>query len=153
MANFTITADSKPVYDKWGFWEGSYWGCEEWRLWYFALKKKYGKDEARIIWVQAWEAQEPLSSPIDCRTYNTIFKEFIKAEGLADAVYSGLSGLVFKGINVGVEATGDIIEGAGAVVEGVGTTSKALKYLIPVAFVVVLIGVGAYSYNAFVKGK
>lgn len=151
--NFTITADSQPVYDKWGWWEGEYWYCIEWMEWFYAMEKKYGKKEARLRWAEGWNNQEELSSPIDCRSSNTIFMEFLKKEDLWDIAHEGVGGLIVKTGTGAKETVEGVAEGAAGLIEGAADTAKALKYILPIAFVLVLVGVGAYSYKTFVKGK
>ena len=152
-ARFKITADSQPVYDKWGFWEGEYWKCVEWTEWFYALKNKYGKDEARRMWSEGWNNQTELSNPIDCRSHDSLFIEFLKKEDLWEAAYQGIGGIVVKTAVGTKEVIEDVVKGAGGIVTGAANTGKALKYLLPVAFVLALVGLGAYSYKTFVKGK
>lgn len=152
-ARFKIKADSQPVYDKWGWWQGEYWKCAEWTEWFYALKKKYGKEEARRMWSEGWNNQEELSNPIDCRSHDSLFIEFLKKEDLWDAAYQGLGGKIVKTTVGAKELAENIVEGAGGIVTGAANTGKTLKYLLPVAFVLALVGLGAYSYKTFVKGK
>jgi hypothetical protein len=152
-ARFKITADSQPVYDKWGFWEGEYWKCVEWTEWFYALKNKYGKNEARKMWSEGWNNQTELSNPIDCRSSNTIFQEFLKKEDLWDLAFEGVGGAIVK-TGVGAkELAESVLEGAAGIVDAAAKTGKNLKYILPIVFVLALVGVGAYSYKTFVKGK
>lgn len=139
-ARFKITAESKPVYDKWGFWEGEYWKCAEWSEWFYALKSKYGKEKAIDIWGTAWNNQTNFASPIDCRSFDTTFIAFLKKEGLWEISTGGLGGLIPKSINV--------VSNIG---EGIETSAKIIKYIVPVAVILGFIGVSAFIYKKYIK--
>jgi hypothetical protein len=147
MSKFEITAESTPVYDTWGWDRGGYWYCNEWMDWFYALKSKYNHSRAKEEWLKAWNKQEFLAAPLQCYWRREGFLSFLKKEGLYDSVVSGLGKL-----GVGVE---DLLGGVGSVAsgvsEGVTKTSKTLKYVIPVALFLAVIGVSAYAYRTFVK--
>lgn len=147
MAEYTITADSKPDFDDWGWDE--YWSCSEWKEWFMALKAKHGKKNAQDMWIKAWQSQGAFSHALDCRSFNEEFKTFLKNQGLWDGAHSFISKLIAGGTTA-VGSTGDAV---GSVAEGasdtVGALSKTLKYVIPAVLLIGLIGVSAYAYRTF----
>lgn len=154
-SNFNITADSTPLYDSWGW--ADYWSCSDWINWHKALRSKHGLDKANKIWVDAWldglsgaaggRGIAPGSNwaidsvPLDCRTFNTEFREYIKShKALYDAVYSGIGGTIAKPLGAG----SDVIEGVSS---GIGSLSKVIKYAIPVLAIIATVYVGYIVYK------
>lgn len=76
----TITAESAPNYDNWGYDE--YWGCAEWIAWHKALKQKYGTEKANDYWLAAWEDQDSLANPYNWCKYNTTFHDYFRSQGI-----------------------------------------------------------------------
>ena len=116
-------ADSTPDYDEWG--PDSWWTSNDWLTWHKALKAKYGLEQANVKFITAWEKQGIGAAPLDARSFDSNFRAYARANGFLDALFYGLGSLV-KPIGTAT----DIIEG---VTEGVSTTSRLLKYAIPVA--------------------
>lgn len=149
---FSITSESSPLYDSFG--TADFWTCEDWIKWRAELGKKYTSTEADYIWSKAWldgvsvsaggTGEAPGSGyvfdsvPLDCRTFNTAFKDFLNNNpNLRSAVYSGIGGLIAKPLGLGV----DVVKG---VVEGVSNASKALKWIIPIVLIIVIGGAIIY---------
>lgn len=159
---FVVTADSSPVYDTFGF--ADYWGCAEWIQWWNALNKKYGKDGADYVWGAAWldglsnsaggNGTAPGSSwiidsvPLDCRTLDGNFKTFIDGnENIYNVVYSGIGGLIAKPLGLGVSIINGAVKIGSDVVDTATTTSKILKYAIPIAVVVAILLMAYIAYE------
>lgn len=76
----TITADSIPDYDEWGY--DSYWSCDDWINWHKALKAKFGKTSADKTWTEAWNKQDGFESNYNWCKYQGVFNTYVKAENL-----------------------------------------------------------------------
>lgn len=156
---FSITSDSSPLYDSFG--SANFWSCEDWMKWRQELGKKYTPTEADYLWSKAWldgvsvisggNGEAPGSnyvldsSPLDCRTFNTVFKDFLEANpNLRSAVYSGVGGLIAKPIGLGVDVVKGVVEIASNVVSGATGASKYLKWIIPILLIVVVGGAIIY---------
>jgi hypothetical protein len=63
---YTITADSYPDYDDWGY--DDYWSITDWQTFYDKLIQKYGADEGSRRWLDAWHRQSWGASPNNNRT-------------------------------------------------------------------------------------
>jgi len=154
-SNFNITADSKPLYDSWGW--ADYWSCSDWINWHKALRSKYNLDTANKIWVDAWldgvsgaaggRGIAPGSNyvidsvPLSCRTFDNGFREYIKNnKTLYNAVYSGIGAALAKPLGAG----SDVVEGVSS---GIGNVSKIIKYGIPVVIVLATAYIGYLVYK------
>ncbi len=127
------------------------WTCTDWITFFNKLEKKYGEEKAKQIWANFWilglsksaggkgdlRAGSGLaydSVPLDCRSFNSDFRNFIEKYKLKDVVYKGL-GVIAIPIGAGAEIVEDV---AGAI----GNTAKTLKFIMPVA----LIGLGVLAF-------
>lgn len=159
MAFFYITADSSPVYDSFG--SADFWSCEDWMKWREELGKKYSPQESDYLWSKAWLDGVSVSSggrgeapgsgyvfdsvPLDCRTFNTAFKDFLDANpNLKSAVYSGIGGLIAKPIGLSVDVVKGVVEVGSNIVSGASNASKILKWVIPIILIVVIGGLIIY---------
>lgn len=142
--NGVITADSIPDLDDWGFDE--WWGCSDWVAWHKANKQKYGTAVANQKFAEYWNKQTMGSGALDCRTFNTDFRNYVAANDLSDIVYesAGLFGLLLKPIGAG----SDVVTG---VSRGVSTGAKIMRVLIPAALIGGAIYGGAKIYQAVKK--
>lgn len=84
---YTITADSYPDYDDWG-WD-DYWSIADWQTFYDKLIEKYGADEGSRRWLDAWWRQSSFASPVN--NENSIIT-WAKAKGLYKGTTFGTSG-------------------------------------------------------------
>lgn len=92
---FTITADSFPVYDQWGWDE--HWGCDEWQTWGNLLIVKYDFEEGCVRWATAWAHGSFWGEdvPTDCRSTNTNFIEWLNDKPICKKqVYEGITGWI-----------------------------------------------------------
>lgn len=156
FSNFTINADVTPLYDSWG--TADYWGCTEWINWHKAMVQKYGLQVANDKFVNAWldglsvvaggRGNAPGSNyivdsvPLDCRSFNTEFRNYIKNnETLYNVVYSGIAGTIVKPIG----ATVDVVENVSS---GVSNVSKVFRYVLPAAILVIAV---IFAYRIYKK--
>ena len=73
------TWNTAPDYDNWG--SDTSWSCNDWILWHQYLKPKFGQAKANFIWNYAFSQSGTLSKNLDCRTFNSTFREYVKANG------------------------------------------------------------------------
>lgn len=156
---FYIGPDSSPLYDSFG--SADFWTCEDWMKWRAELAKKYSSVESDYIWSKAWldgvsvfsggTGEAPGSNyvldsvPIDCRTFNTNFRDFLDANpNLKAAVYSGIGGLIAKPLGLGVDVVKGVVEIGSNIVSGASNASKTLKWIIPVVLIVTVAGLIIY---------
>jgi len=132
-----ITWQSQPVYDTWGPNFGGYWMCAEWMAWHQELEKKYGRQDANLIWYQAWNQQSSLSGPQNCK-WDSTFTNYLINVGLLDP-------------NEWAMILPTIVKDAGEVITSTtGAAATISKLIKPVAFLV-LIGAGVWAYKKYVK--
>lgn len=162
MATFIITADSKPVYDSFGW--SDYWNCQDWMKWHQLLVAKYGDKKADEIWANAWlagvskwgggygtaEGTTVVNDgvPVECRSTNAIFKAYVNQRPvLKAAVFVGvggfIGGLVSNGLSA-VSSAGELVGDAG---QGITKLAKMLRWVIPVVAVTALAYVGYRIYS------
>ena len=139
-SKFKVIWSSAPVFDKWGI-QASYWGCYEWQKWHSELKRHFGKKTADETWLYAWDLQTMGASPLDCRSFNSDFKKFLRREGIADEAGNIIS---------------HIIGGSASIISGLGKaaifTAGSLKIVIPVLLIGLTAGAIIYVYRS-AKGK
>lgn len=144
------------------------WTCADWIEWFEELKKQYSESTAKSVWKYFWSLGVSKSGggmgdiragsgliydsvPLDCRTFNTDFRNFLSKYNLNDAVYTGLGNIAIP-IGAGVDVVKHIAGAVGSVASGIDTTGKVLKYAIPALFIA---GVGLlliYGYKKAQKG-
>jgi len=136
-----ITYNSSPDYDTLVPFDSA-WDCEDWRLYYEALRNEYGSTEARRLWNDAWSKNGHLSDVLSCK-YSDSWRNWADSRGLEyDHLLLGQvdSWLYDTGSNVGSAVTG-----VGGAVSWLG---KNLKYIV----MGVLVFGGLYAYKNFIKG-
>lgn len=159
MAELIVPYDAKPDYDDWG--PDGFWDLATWVGWHKGLVKKYGRNKdasgypiADKIWLDAWTKQSMGASPTLAILQPSRFKDetdYIKKFPLLYQ-YTNLKKAVeqFNPLETsysGVNAAENLVGGASGVVSGIGSGLNVLKYVIPVA-VVLMIGTGIYiTYN------
>ncbi len=139
MATLTITADSTPDYDNWG--PDSYWSCEDWMTWFYALKKALGSDKAVAKWEAAWNDQSIDEHNYNWCKYSSDFNLFLKKEGIV-----GASNLLANT----VVATTEVIDNTGTAAV---KASKTISTIIPIIIIVVVILGALFIYKNFILVK
>jgi hypothetical protein len=160
---FTITADSLPAYDTWGW--ADYWGCTDWMQWHQANVTAYGKDTANQKFISAWGAQDSFMSPYNWCKYNADFADYFSKQGIdvgwmlshlvvavqdiPDAVIDAAGNLTDAAGNV-LATAADVAESlahsAQNVASGVGGVTTVIKYVAPFA----AIGLGIWAVDKWV---
>lgn len=154
--NDPTNPDAYPLYNNNMFkvwnWFNTVWSCNDWITYHKSLKSKYGKTKADETFLSFWNDLATGSSAIDCRTFNSSFRDYMRKERLLDALYDGL-GFIAKPIG----AAGDIITGAGNVATSAVKTAenlaKLLATLIPIVVIVAVILIGLHYYKKSKGGK
>jgi hypothetical protein len=126
----TITADSTPVLDTWGW--GDFWNAQDWQVWHSKNVVKYGKAKANEKFVNFWNSQSIDANPYNWAKYDTTFRAYLKQWDLLSAVTNVVADVLVGATDVisgGVEAVGDISE-------GVGATAKTFKMLLPIVLII-----------------
>lgn len=131
--SFTITADSEPVLDGWGWAE--YWSVYDWIKWHSLNVIKYGRAKANDKFLTWWNAQSIDANPWTWGKYNPDFRAYLKKYDLLPSVTNFIADVV--------TGAGDVVSGATEAVkditEGAGTTIKTASMLLPIIFVVILV--------------
>lgn len=120
-----ITYESVPDYDDWG--PDTYWNCMQWENWFYALKTHFGTNIAKEVWSQAWDQQSMGSSALDCRSFDSDFRAFLKKQDLESAAGTNILGTGYDIIKAGQQT--------------VTATANVLKWAIPVIVVVLSLAV------------
>lgn len=144
--NFTITADSQPILDGWGY--DTYWGPNDWIDWHKKMVSKFGLDEANKRFITAYAEPGFAAASYDWRTFDSTFKEYAKKNGFYNALYTGLGGLIGKAASLGVTVVGTTTDTVSSVIENTGSTisslSKMAKWVIPVVVIIIIVGAIIY---------
>lgn len=82
-------ADAEPVLDGWGW--ADYWDVYDWMKWHTAMVQKYGVQQANQVFISYWNEQGFGAGPIDERSFNETFRDYARANGFLDDLYSGAS--------------------------------------------------------------
>lgn len=148
-ANNPSNPDATPLYNDnilkvWN-WFDTVWNCNDWMTWHAAMKKKYGAEKAKTTFLTNWNDLATGSSAIDCRSFDSDFRDYMKKEGMLDALYSGL-GAIAKPLGWGT----DVVDSAGSTISSV---TKILKIAVPVLLVVAIAGGGWWAYKNFIQKK
>ncbi len=130
------TWDTAPDYDAWGF--DKSWDCADWVQWHRLLKQKFGKEKAKIAWEYAYAKSGWGSSNLDCRTFNSAFRLYMKEENLDAYQNAGIFAPVLKGYSAVTDIAGGIADFFG------GNTIKTVLY-IGLGLGVVFAGVKVYQ--------
>jgi hypothetical protein len=140
--NFTITADSQPIIDGWGY--DTYWGPNDWISWHKKMKEKFGLDEANHRFIEAYGEPDFGAASYDWRTFDDTFIEYAKENGFHNALFNGLGGLIGKVASLGKTAVSKTSDTASSVIENAGDTitslSKMAKWVIPVIVILIIAG-------------
>jgi len=133
-----------PDYDQWG--SDSSWSCNDWILWHQFLKSKFGKAKANFIWDYAFSKSGALSSNLDCRTFNSSFRDYVKANGLNPFANAGIFTPILEGAGTIQDVTSGVFEGVSSFFTG-----SNVKTILNVVSVGAIILGGVYAYRTFKK--
>lgn len=148
---YKITADSIPDLDEWG-WD-DYWDINDWMEWHRLMKARYGLAKANSTFLKYWDKQTSGANPLGARSFNSKFKEYARANGFYDGLFSGLLDMLARPGS----AAQDLVKGGTNVIssaaKGAENTGKVLKFLIPAAIVVAVVIGGIWAYKTYGNGK
>jgi hypothetical protein len=139
-----------PDYDQWG--SDTYWKCDEWIAWHKRLKEHFGSERAKLIWNYAYAEGSEFSYHWDCRTFNGLFRQYAREEGL-DTYASVTIPIIPQVLNLtgsGIELlddTSNVISGIGESIGSIfGGNGKTFKVII---FGALGLSVGYLMYRGY----
>jgi hypothetical protein len=138
------TWNNAPDYDQWGV--DTSWSCNDWILWHKFLKDKFGKNKANFMWDYAFAQSGSLSSNLDCRTFNSSFRTYVKDNGLNPFASAGIFTPVLQGAGTIQDVVGGSLSGITSFFSG----NNIKNILNIVAIGAVVVG-GIYAYKTFKK--
>lgn len=138
------TWNTAPDYDQWG--SDTSWTCSDWILWHKLLKEKFGKSKANFIWDYAFSLSGSLSSNLDCRTFNSSFRNYVKENSLNPYANAGIFSPVLQGAGTIQDVSGNLLSGVSSFFSG----NNIKNILNIVAIGAVVVG-GVYAYRTFKK--
>ena len=150
-----INWNTVPDYDEWGF--DTSWSCIDWITYHKRLAEHFGKPTAKDIWNYAYAKSGNLSSNLDCRTFNTDFRKYVKDNGLSPFQGAGIFTPILEGYGTasdivvgGLDTVSNVSSGVFGGINSVLGGDAFKKTISIVAIVGGIIGV-AYVYKAFKK--
>jgi len=144
-----ITSASIPDCDEWGI--DSWWDCYDWLKYYDELRKDFPREFANTKFVTEWHNCESwLSGNLDCRTFNTVFRDKMSSEGLLEALY-GDAAVILAPIGAATDVITGVSGAASGAGKGIKTGGKFLQYAIPIAGGATLIGVGIWAWRKYIR--
>jgi hypothetical protein len=154
--NDPTNPDAKPLYNDnilkvWN-WFDDVWGCSDWVTWHKSMVKKYGLTAANTKFLKDWDNLATGSSAIDCRTFNSSFKSYVKSVGLFDHLFAGV-GVIAQPISGAVTVLGDVGDSVANLSKGVKNTSKIIAIILPIVVVVAVILISLHFYKKTNGGK
>jgi hypothetical protein len=138
------TWDTAPDYDLWG--NDTSWSCNDWILWHQLLVGKFGKTKANFMWEYAFSQSGTLSSNLDCRTFNSTFRDYMKNNGLNPYANAGIFSPVLQGVGTIQDVTGGVLSGVSSFF-----TSANVKSILNVVAVGAIVFGGLYAYKTLKK--
>lgn len=152
--NNPASPDAVPLFNnnilKFWNWFNTVWGCGDWMTWHKAMKAKYGKEHADGTFLLNWDDLATGSSAIDCRSFNTAFRNYMRQEKLLDALYSGV-GFIAKPLGVGTDVLSSAGNTVSNVAKGIEGASKVAKIVVPAMLIGTLVVGGLWAYKKFLK--
>jgi hypothetical protein len=147
--------NTAPDYDQWG--SDTWWNCNDWILWHKLLKEKFGQNKANFLWDYAFSQSGNLSGNLNCRTFDSSFRTYVKNNGLNPFANAGIFAPFLKGTGTIQDVTGSAIDTTGNVASGIlGSVDSLLggsnlKKTISVVLIVGGVLGLAYVYKSFKK--
>ena len=127
--------DAIPLYNdsifKFWNWFDDVWSCSDWVTWHKSVLKKYGIDDANEKFLYHWNSLALASTAVDCRSFDTAFRNYTKSVGLYDSLFSGI-GVIAKPIG----AATDVVTN---VTRGISSASKVFRITLPLIMIVVVV--------------
>lgn len=139
-----INWNTTPDYDEWGV--DYFWSCEEWITWHKKLSEHFGKQTANELWDYAYAKSGNFSSNLDCRTFNSTFREYVNKNGLSPYANAGLLAPVLSTYGTAT----DLINSTFSGISSFFTGSK-IKTIMNIALIGGVIYGGVYIYKIVKK--
>lgn len=150
-----INWNTTPDYDEWG--SDTWWNCQDWITWHKRLVEHFNKPTANDIWNYAFAKSGSLSGNLDCRTFNTSFREYVRNNDLSPYQGAGVFTPVLEGYGTasdivmgGLNTTSNVASGLFGTVDSIFGGNNLKKTFTIILIAGGLIG-GAYVYQAFKK--
>lgn len=135
--SFTITADSIPARDTWGW--APYWSCTQYRQWHELNVNAYGAQTANQKFIDAWSQLDAFDSNFNWCKYDSDFANYFESYGI------DVGHILSHAIN----SAGDVVDAAGNVVDSANNTTNVLKWLLPMVVIIAAIIALNYAYKKF----
>ena len=150
-----INWNTTPDYDEWGV--DTWWNCQDWITWHKRLVEHFNKPTANDIWNYAYAKSGSLSGNLDCRTFNSDFREYVRQNGLSPFQSAGVFTPILQGYGTasdvvlgGLDTVTDVSSGLFGGVSSLLGGNAFKKTFSIVAIVAGVVGV-AYVYKSFKK--
>lgn len=145
-----ITWNSVPDYDEWGI--DTFWNCNDWITWHKKLSEHFGVATATEIWNYAFSKSTNLSSNLDCNSFNTDFRNYVKQYGLKpnNTLISETLGTTTDVLSGALGTTSNVASGVFGTVNSIFGGENLKRTINIILIVGGVVGV-AYVYRAFKK--
>jgi hypothetical protein len=150
-----INWNTVPDYDEWGV--DTWWKCQDWIMWHKSLVQHFNKETAKDLWNYAFAKSGNFSGNLDCRTFNTTFRKYVKDNDLSPFEGAGIFTPILEGYGTasdivvgGLDTVSNVSSGVFGGINSVLGGDAFKKTISIVAIVGGIVGV-AYVYKAFKK--
>lgn len=145
-----INYDTIPNGDDWFNDNNGYWSGLEWITWLKELKKKYGDDDAKIRWLNAWRKEVGFFDHETALLHDYVFVDALLENGID--IRNPISGLITSTTGF-IGHGGDAVENTGKAAsnttKALNSLAKTLVWLLPTILVVGTIGAAIYYNHKF----
>jgi hypothetical protein len=150
-----INWNTVPDYDEWGV--DTWWKCQDWIMWHKSLVQHFNKETAKDLWNYAFAKSGNFSGNLDCRTFNTTFRKYVKDNDLSPFEGAGIFTPILEGYGTasdivvgGLDTVSNVSSGVFGGINSVLGGDAFKKTISIVAIVGGIVGI-AYVYKAFKK--
>lgn len=153
-----IEWNTEPVINTYVYNRDGYWDCNDWMAWHKKVAAKYGNARANEVFMIWWNKQSWYNYAADsCMLWNKTFRDYFNSVGLS---LDKIANYVAAPVDIlydTQQSTKDVVKNvadtAVNVSETASNTGSVLKYAVPAALVLGLIGVGFYVHKNYIKGN
>jgi hypothetical protein len=139
-----INWNTVPDYDQWGI--DSSWNCQDWITWHKKLSEHFGGQTAKELWDYAYAKSGSLSSNLDCRTFNSTFREYVNKNGLSPYANAGVLAPVLSTYGTATDILGGTLSGVSSFFSG-----DNVKKILNIVIIGSVIYGGIYLYKSVKK--
>jgi hypothetical protein len=125
------------------------WTCQDWSGWHKKIADKYGVARANEVWVQWWNKQIGL---LDSRNFcetNCAWADYLEKAGAWQTSF--LANINCKSTSAIKDVTNATADTISNVAKGAKGVSSVLKWALPAAGILILVGGGFYVYKNYIK--